>query len=155
MPITPPGTKIVARKKPSQRATWSKYGVLGRYIRPVLEHYRCYKVFFIEKISEIIADVVEFTIQNVRMPILLSADSEMLAAQYLVEALQKQTRNTLFETINDTHHTVLRSLVKLSNIITKVAEQKSANRHNRWQREVASKPYQGGASVTHQYTTIK
>ena len=46
-PMAPLGTKIVAYEKPNQRATWSKHRVLGWYIIPALEHYRCYKVFVV------------------------------------------------------------------------------------------------------------
>ena len=44
-PMAPPGTRIIAHEKPVQRETWSRHGVVGWYIGPVLEPYRCYKVF--------------------------------------------------------------------------------------------------------------
>ena len=53
------GEKNVAHKKPNQRATWIKYGVLGWYIGPWLEQYRRNKVFVTEKRSEKIDDVVK------------------------------------------------------------------------------------------------
>ena len=131
-PIAPPGKKIIAHEKPNQCSTWSKHGVSVWYIISSMEHYMCYKVFVIETISERISDVMEFPPQNVMIPRVLSADADTLAAQDLVEALKKPTSNALFETINDTHHAALISLVWLFNIIPKSAETKSTNRHNGW-----------------------
>ena len=111
-----PGTKIIAHEKPTQRATWRKYGVSGWYIGPELEHYRCYKVFVMETISERIADVMIFP---QRMPIVKPSDAATLAAQDLVESLQNPIPNAPFATINDTHHTKLRNLMGLLNIIPK------------------------------------
>ena len=45
---------------------------------------------------------MEFIPQSVRMPIVLSAGVATLAAQHLVEAIQKPTPNTPFATIYDT-----------------------------------------------------
>ena len=87
-----------------------------------LEHYMCYKVFVIETISEIIADVMEFFPQNVNVPRVSSADAATLAARDLVEALKHPIPNTTFSTINDIHHTALINLAELFNIITKGAD---------------------------------
>ena len=121
-PMAPPGTKIIAYKKPNQLATWSKHGVSGWYIGPALDHYRWYKVFVTEKKSEIISDVVEFPPQNVRMPRVLSTDAATLAEQDLVELLKKQIPKAPFATINDTHNAASRSLVESFNIIPKAVE---------------------------------
>ena len=89
----------------------------------MLECYRRYKVFMAEKISKTIADVLELPPLKKRMPIFLSADAATLAAQYLVEELQKPTPNAPFATINDTHHETLIILEDLFNIIPKDTEQ--------------------------------
>ena len=68
---------------------------------------------------EIIADVVEFPPQNMRMPRVLSDDTSTLSAQYLVELLQNPTPNAYVATTNNTYHTSLRNLAELLNIITK------------------------------------
>ena len=136
-PMASPGTKIIAHEKPNQRAKRSKHGVSGWYISLELEHYRCYKLFGTESRSEVISYIVEFPPQNTRIPTFLSDDADTLAAQYLVEELQKPTPNALFEKINDTHHTLLRSMDNLFNIIPKSAEQQSNGRNNgqRWERQ--------------------
>ena len=115
-------TKIIAHEKQNKCATWSNNGISGWCIGPALEHYRCYKVFLTKTRSEIIADVEEFSPQNVKMPRVLSSDVVMLSAQHVVGSLQNTTPNSPFATINDTHHIALRSLVELFNIIPEFME---------------------------------
>ena len=73
-----------------------------------------------------------------RMSRVLSADAATLAARYLVEALKNLTPNKPFAKINDTHHTSLRSLAEIFNIIPKVAEKQSTNRNKERRREVGN-----------------
>ena len=129
-PMSLPGTKIIAQEKPNQRAKWSKHGVQGWYIGPSFEHYSCYKLFFTVTRSERIADVVDFFPQDMIMPRVLSYDAYLLSAQDLVESLQNPMPNSMFTTINDTHHALLRSMQQLLNIIPKFAEQQYTKRHN-------------------------
>ena len=56
-----------------------------------------------------IADVVDFTPHNLRIPRVSYDAAAMLAAQDLVEALKKPTPNAPFATINYTHKSELRS----------------------------------------------
>ena len=51
-PMVPPGRKIIAHEKTNQPDTWRKHRVVGWYIVPPLEQYRCYKVFVTKTISE-------------------------------------------------------------------------------------------------------
>ena len=93
-------------------------------------------MFLTETISEIIADVVDFFPQNMKMPRVSSDNAATIADRYLLEALKHPTTNTHFATINNTHHTALIYLVELFNVIPKVTEQQSTNRHNRKRCEV-------------------
>jgi hypothetical protein len=45
MPLTPPGTRVIAHEKPDQRSSWDPHGVDGYYVGPALDHYRCYQVY--------------------------------------------------------------------------------------------------------------
>ena len=45
-PIAPPGTKIVAHIKPSNRGTWELNDEVGWYVGPSMQHYRCVKCYF-------------------------------------------------------------------------------------------------------------
>ena len=58
------------------------------------------------------------------MPRVSSANAATLAARYLVEALKQPTPNAPFATINDTHHTALRNLAEIFNVISKVENNK-------------------------------
>ena len=40
--MSPLGTKAIAHQNPSQWQSLEKYGVMGWYIGPSFEHYRCY-----------------------------------------------------------------------------------------------------------------
>ena len=59
-PMAPPGKKVIAHEKPNQRAIQSKHVVLGWYIGPSLEHYRCYRIFATETRSERISKILGF-----------------------------------------------------------------------------------------------
>ena len=65
---------------------------------------------------------MEFPPQNMRIQRVSSDDADTIAARDLVQALQNQTPNISFATINETHQTALRNFVELFNMITKVAE---------------------------------
>jgi hypothetical protein len=44
-PIAPPGIKVLAHEKASNRKTWSPHAFTAWYTGPALEHYRCYTVW--------------------------------------------------------------------------------------------------------------
>jgi hypothetical protein len=58
--MAPPGTRIIAHKTPNSRRTWKPHGQDGWYIRPALEHYRCYTVYITKTRSERVVETVEF-----------------------------------------------------------------------------------------------
>ena len=71
-----------------------------------------------EKISERIDDVVHFP-PKVKIPRVSSTDAATQVLRDLVEALKNPTPNAPLEEIHDTHHTALRHLAELFNIVTK------------------------------------
>jgi hypothetical protein len=62
--LAPPGTRIVAHKKPHQRASWDPHGVDSYYLGPALDHYRCYQVHITKTKGTQIVDTVEFSPPN-------------------------------------------------------------------------------------------
>jgi Reverse transcriptase (RNA-dependent DNA polymerase) len=44
-PIAPPGVKVLAHEKTSQRASWSTHAFTAWYLGPALKHYRCHRVW--------------------------------------------------------------------------------------------------------------
>ena len=73
---------------------------------------------------------MKFSPQNVRIPSVSSANADMLAEKYSVEAFFFKHQTHLLKKVNDTHNTALINLAELFNIIPKVSEQQSTNRHN-------------------------
>jgi hypothetical protein len=59
-PLAPPGCKIVVHEKPGQQASWDPHGVIGWYLGPAMEHYRCYRCYINKTQAEHISDTVEF-----------------------------------------------------------------------------------------------
>jgi hypothetical protein len=57
-PLAPPGIKVVIHEKPSQRKTWDPHGVLGWYLGPAEEHYRCYRCYVTNTHGERITDTL-------------------------------------------------------------------------------------------------
>ena len=57
-PLAPPGMAITIHEKPGQRKSWSKHGVKGFYLGPVLDGYRCYNVWTEDKQSTRHTDTV-------------------------------------------------------------------------------------------------
>ena len=47
-PLAPPGIRVIAHIKPTERTTWSPHGADGWYTGPALEAYRCYTVWMWE-----------------------------------------------------------------------------------------------------------
>ena len=98
-------------------------------------------------------DVVDFFPQNLKIPRVSSAYDATLAARALVEALKHPTPNAHFAKINDTNHIALRNFAELFNLIPKLSEQQSTNRHIERRSEVENKPEQSRAQVIHKYPT--
>ncbi len=44
-PIVPFGIKVVAHVPPQKRTSWDQHGVIGYYVGPAYEHYRCYRIW--------------------------------------------------------------------------------------------------------------
>jgi hypothetical protein len=58
--FSPPGCKIIAHGKPSQRQTWAPHGQHGYSLGPTMHHYRCKNVYISSTASERIVDTLEF-----------------------------------------------------------------------------------------------
>jgi hypothetical protein len=58
-PMAPPGTRIKAHERPDRWRTWDPDGQDGWYIGPVLEHYRCYRVYITKTRGERVVETVD------------------------------------------------------------------------------------------------
>lgn len=57
-PLAPPGMKVIAHDKPTQRKSWAPHSTEGSYIGPARKHYRCYWIYIPAINSECICDTV-------------------------------------------------------------------------------------------------
>jgi hypothetical protein len=64
----PPGCKIIAHEKPSQRRTWASNGQPGWSVGPSMHHYLCQNVYITATASERIVDTLEIFPHNSPMP---------------------------------------------------------------------------------------
>jgi len=128
-PMAPPGTRVVAHEKPSQRASWAPHGEDGWYIGPALEHYRCYKVYINKTRAERTVDTVEFFPTQVNMPKLSSADAALKAAIDLIAALKHPHPAAPFAPLGDTKMNALEQLADIfSDALPRVGKAKNFER---------------------------
>ena len=57
-PLAPLGIRVVMHEKPSQRGSWAPHGVVGFYLGPALQHYRCYRGWVVKTQRERVVDTV-------------------------------------------------------------------------------------------------
>ena len=86
-PIAPPGTKIVAHTAAEGRPTFGQHGKVGWYIGPSPEHYRCYKCYFPDTMSERDVLKVDFFPEKTPFPSITSADYLKQTAEDLLQLL--------------------------------------------------------------------
>ena len=43
--MAPPGIKVFLRERPEDRCSWSPHALSGWYIDPIIDHYRCHKIW--------------------------------------------------------------------------------------------------------------
>ena len=87
-PMAPPGTRVIAHEKPTQRRTWDPHGADGWYLGPAQEHYRCYKIYITKTGGERICDTVSFFPSDCESPIMSTKEAIVVAAQELTKALK-------------------------------------------------------------------
>jgi hypothetical protein len=87
-PLAPPGCKIVVHEKHGQRASWDPHGVIGWYLGPAMEHYRCYRCYIKTTQAERISNTVEFFPTLATVPAISPTETLIIAAEELKEFLQ-------------------------------------------------------------------
>ena len=58
-PLAPIGIKVVAHVPSLERATWAQHGLIGYYVGPAPDHYRCFQVWIENTKAIRISDCVE------------------------------------------------------------------------------------------------
>jgi hypothetical protein len=99
--FAPPGCKIIAHEKPVKRRTWAPHGQHGYSLGPAMHHYRCQNVNISATASECIVDTLEFFPRNYQMPQLSSTERLLMAAKYMMDALQNPHPEVPFASVGD------------------------------------------------------
>jgi hypothetical protein len=108
----PPGCRIIAHEKPSQRRTWAAHGQPGWSLGPAMNHYRCQNVYVTATASERIVDTLEFFPHNSPMPQMSSTDRILVAAQDITDALKHPHPDFPFATIGEDTIAALEKIVR-------------------------------------------
>eukprot|EP00957_Ditylum_brightwellii_P002008 154766-Ditylum_brightwellii.AAC.1 len=66
--LTPLGTRVVVHKKTAQRDSWQYHGLVGWYIGPSPNHYKCLQCYIPTTTAEIDADTVYLIARNIPIP---------------------------------------------------------------------------------------
>jgi hypothetical protein len=107
----PPGCKISAHEKPSQRRTWAAHGQPGWSLGTAMHNYRCQNVYITATASERIVDTLEFFPHNSPMPQMSSTYRLLMAAQDMTDALKHPPPHVTFAAIRDDTISALATLV--------------------------------------------
>jgi hypothetical protein len=89
-PLAPPGTKIVAHISADTRTSFGQHGQVGWYIGPSLEHYRCWKCYFPDTMSERDVLTVEFFPQKIPFPTFTKEAYLQQTAEDMLSLLQPE-----------------------------------------------------------------
>ena len=68
-PLAPFGSKVMIHNKKNSRGSWEYHADEGCYIRPSMEHYRCFKCYNPATRQELVTDTVEVVEDKIPLPI--------------------------------------------------------------------------------------
>ena len=114
-PLAPPGTKVIVHEKPAQRTSWGPHGVLGWYIGPASEHYRCVRIYVPSTFRERISDTVEFFPHSTPFPSATDADHLVEATDTILSILARPTPLLPFLQTNSNMRSAIASTAVLLN----------------------------------------
>ena len=86
-PIAPAGTKVIIHDKPTARGTWAPHGVLGFYLGPAQQHYRCFSVWSVSTQSIRVTDTLAWIFDKVVLPNVGPHDIALAAIKDLAAAI--------------------------------------------------------------------
>ena len=112
-PIAPPGMRVVAHEKPSQRESWAPHGADGWYIGPAMESYRCYTIWISGTKSARICDTVAWYPDKIRMPTPSTQDLMLASLNDIRDALQNPTPAAPVSDVTDNQADKLRQITEL------------------------------------------
>ena len=105
-PIAPPGIRVKAHARPSQRQTWAPHTFDAWYIGPALEHYRCYTVWATQLRQVRIVNQLMWFPTNA-FPKLDNLDLLRAAVKDAIVVLRSPPTETFASTLESNHRTQL------------------------------------------------
>ena len=94
VPLAPPGTQVVAHVAADSRTTFGQHGKVGWYIGPSPEHYRCYKCYFSDTMSERDVLTVDFFPEKIPFPRFTAEDYLKQTAEDMLHLLHSKSTST-------------------------------------------------------------
>ena len=124
-PLVPPGTKVLAHKKPDDRGSWAFNGEEGWSIGPAMQHYRCIRCYFTPTKSERNVDTVTFFPKSIPFPKISAEDFLKQAATDIINILSHPPSTTTFSLqIGDETKNGLVQVAQALNRVEKIPENK-------------------------------
>ena len=107
-PIAPPGIRVKAHARPTQRQTWAPHTFDAWYVGPAMEHYRCFTVWAIQtRQTRIVNQLMWFPKHP--FPRLNNIDLLRATIEDTVVLLRNPPTKTFASTMEDTHrHRLIR-----------------------------------------------
>jgi hypothetical protein len=112
-PLGPPGCRVLAHVKTSDRTTWSPHGLDGWYVGPATESYRCWRIWIFETRSIRTCDTVSWFPTKVAMPHSSSNDLIVAALHDIVHALHNPSPKSPLAPCTDSQSQALRQIVDI------------------------------------------
>ena len=88
-PLAPPGTKALVFSEPDTRTSWKTHAKDAWYVGPALNHYQCFRFWMPKTKAFQIAKTEKLFPTYTSIPNITNNDNLVMAAKYLIEALQK------------------------------------------------------------------
>ena len=92
-PLAPPGTKAIVFSDLDTRTSWETHTKDAWYVGPALNHYRCFRFWMPKTKAFQIAKTEKFYPTYTSIPNITNDNKLVMAAKYLIEALQKRGTN--------------------------------------------------------------
>ena len=121
----PPGWKVLVHEKPVTRNTWGLRSIIGWYIGPYLNHYRCVRVYLPESKSERITDNITIITEYSISPDLSPHESILHSTKDFTQELQKYLKGKEM----GPYHSTIESLGKLKELLPSLTEQSKGEYH--------------------------
>ena len=105
-PIAPPGIRVKAHARPTQRQTWALHTFDAWYVGPAMEHYRCYTVWATQtRQLRTVNQLMWFPKRN--FPKLTSLDLLQATVEDAIVLLRNPPQETFASTMETNHRTQL------------------------------------------------